>query len=186
MHESSINGMAWFRDNFLSRDKILKILDIGSMDVNGSYRDLFQNNTWIYKGMDISEGRNVDIVVANPLNWKEIPNEDYDVVISGQTLEHCEFPWVTMQEMARVLRKGGLLCVIAPQEASEHRYPVDCYRYLPDGFRALARWAMLDVKEVYRNERQTNNPAEVVDCMLVATKPFSIEENKGIAYSALV
>jgi len=44
---------------------------------------------------------------------------------------------------------GGLCCVIAPSGGFEHRYPVDCWRYYPDGFKALARWARLEVLEAW-------------------------------------
>ena len=33
----------------------------------------------------------------------------------------------------------------APLLIGEHRYPVDCYRYYPDGFRALAKWGGFQV-----------------------------------------
>ena len=38
-------------------------------------------------------------------NWKEIANDHYDVVISGQALEHIEFFWVTLGEIVRVTKK---------------------------------------------------------------------------------
>ena len=36
------------------------------------------------------------------------------MVVSGQTFEHIEYIWVTIVEIARVLRTGGLACLIAP------------------------------------------------------------------------
>ena len=37
-----------------------KVLDIGSLDINGSNRDLFENCDYI--GLDVGEGKNVDII----------------------------------------------------------------------------------------------------------------------------
>jgi len=128
-------------------ERHLDILDIGSMDVNGSYRSLFSRRSWRYVGADIQSGANVDIVLGDHYRWRQIRSDSYDVVVSGQAFEHIPFFWLTMQEIARVLKPGGLCCIVAPSEGPEHRYPQDCWRFLPDGMRALADFAGLDVLE---------------------------------------
>jgi len=42
MHQSSIEKMTLFRDRYLSarKNELLRILDLGSQDVNGSFRCL--------------------------------------------------------------------------------------------------------------------------------------------------
>jgi SAM-dependent methyltransferase len=150
MHRSSYEKVARFRRRYLGgreRDP-LRILDVGSQDVNGSYRPIFAVPAWTYEGLDVSEGPNVDIVVRSPYDWRPIRDASYDVVVSGQALEHVEFFWITLLEIARVLRPDGLCCLVAPSAGPEHRYPVDCWRYYPDGFRAAARWARLEPVEV--------------------------------------
>lgn len=139
--------MRSFRDRYLasSRDKPLRIIDLGSQDVNGSYRPLFDRPGWDYVGVDLSPGENVDIVLRDPYRWREIGSRTADVVISGQAFEHIEFFWLTMLEVERVLKPHGICCIIAPAGGFEHRYPVDCWRFYPDGFRALARFARLEV-----------------------------------------
>ncbi|HEY7515630.1 MAG TPA: methyltransferase domain-containing protein [Vicinamibacteria bacterium] len=151
MHKSSFQKMEAFRRKYLAgrEDEPLRILDVGSQDVNGTYKPIFDAPAWTYRGLDMAPGRNVDIVLASPYRWREVPGASYDVVISGQALEHIEYFWITALEMSRVLRPGGLLCLIAPSGGFEHRYPVDCWRFYPDGFRALARWARLDVLDVF-------------------------------------
>jgi len=47
-----------------------------------------------------------------------------------------------------VLAPGGLACIIAPSRGPEHRYPLDCWRFYPDAFRALARWSGLALVSV--------------------------------------
>ena len=47
--------------------------------------------------------------------------------------------------MAHVLRPGGMICIIAPSRGYEHRYPVDCWRFYPDAFAALARYTGLEL-----------------------------------------
>ena len=149
MHESSFDKMRRFRDRYLA-DRLsdrLTIYDLGSLDVNGSYRPLFDEAAWQYRGLDMSAGKNVDMVLENPYHWSEIKSNSVDVVISGQAFEHMDYFWVTMLEVARVLKAGGLCCIIAPSSGYEHRYPVDCYRFYRDGFAALARYATLDILE---------------------------------------
>jgi SAM-dependent methyltransferase len=151
------------------------ILDVGSRDINGGYSKFFtQHPRWYYIGMDIVEGPNVNIVVENIYKWNEIKDKAYDIVISGQTLEHIEYPWLTIKEMARVIKPGGLLCIIAPSAGPEHRYPVDCYRYFPDGLRALAKWAELKVLHAYNCWDDVSGLDETnhwKDSVLIARKP---------------
>ena len=151
MHQSSLDKMVAFRKKYLAakNDHPLLILDLGSMDVNGSYRECFGDSRWTYRGIDLAAGANVDIVLEDPYHWREIRSCTADVVVSGQAFEHIEFFWLTMLEIARVLKPEGLCCLIAPSGGPEHRYPVDCWRFYPDGFTALARFASLDVLEVF-------------------------------------
>ena len=169
--------MGDFKEKYLSSRKgeSLRILDLGSQDINGSYRPLFDHEPWTYQGADMSAGKNVDIVLKDPYRWREVPSNSYDVVISGQAFEHIEYFWVTMVEIARVLKPEGLCCLVAPSSGSEHRYPVDCWRFYPDGFSALARFADLKVVEVFtdRHPRSdyTDESGEWKDTVLVCRKP---------------
>ena len=151
MHQTSLNNMKAMIERHLDRSAgPLMIFDVGACDVNGTYRALFDAPGWFYCGVDIKPGRNVDVVMPSEYELPAI-SDSVDVIVSGQCLEHVEFPWLTVREMARVLKRGGLLLLIAPSQGHEHRYPLDCYRYMPDGFKALAKWAGLDVLEVYRD-----------------------------------
>jgi len=170
--------MEWFVQNYLSNTEgVMNVLDVGSYDVNGGYKHFFTDKKFQYTGLDIAAGPNVDIVPQCPYLWKEIESESFDVVISGQAFEHIEFPWLTISEIARVLKKNGLLCIIVPRLSARHRYPVDTYRYDTDGIIALARYAGLTalhasmnlgpkgcIHEFYSNEGDT---------MLIAKKPSS-------------
>lgn len=112
------------------------VLDVGSLDVNGSYRALVEGKGWSYTGLDLTAGANVDVVAENPYRF---PFEAgaFDVAISGSTMEHVKHPWRWLPELARALRPGGLLIVVTHHTYIEHRYPVDCYRYMPDDMRVL-------------------------------------------------
>lgn len=154
MHPESYNEMARLVSTYLKPEQCLHVLDVGSYDVNGTYRTLFVNENWTYEGVDIQEGPNVNRVLTDPYVFP-FESECYDVVISGQAFEHIKFFWLTWKEMARVLKPGGLIFLIAPSRGEEHRYPVDCWRFYPDSFRALGE---LENMEVLEAETRWTNP----------------------------
>ena len=176
MHKSSFEKMLVFREKYLKgkENNPLRILDLGSLDINGSYRECFNAFSWTYQGIDTAPGKNVDIVLRNPYRWREIQSNSADVLISGQAFEHIEFFWITMLEIARVLKPCGICCIIAPSGGFEHRYPLDCWRFYPDGFSALARFARLDVLEVSTqwedDPRYTDDSNTWHDTLLVCKK----------------
>lgn len=139
--------MQKFVEKYLDPSTPLRVLDVGSQDVNGSYKPLF--TPWEYTGADMSEGKNVDIVISDIYIWNEWEEKSFDVVVCGQTLEHVEYPWITMQEIARVVKPGGLVCIIVPSTGPEHKYPLDCWRMFTDGVNALAKYAELTILESY-------------------------------------
>jgi hypothetical protein len=167
--------MTGFRDRYLSDHAAqpLRILDVGSLDVNGTYRELFARPPWVYTGVDMAAGNNVDIVLRTPYVWREVASGSADVVISGQAFEHIEYFWVTMLEIARVLTNGGLCCILAPSSGPEHRYPVDCWRFYPDGMRSLAEFAQLETIEAVTQweDRGDIHSDCWHDSMLVCRKP---------------
>lgn len=81
-----------------------KVLDIGSLDINGSTRDLFESCTYI--GLDLGEGKNVDVVSIGHLY--DAPNEYFDVIISTETFEHDIYYEKTIDNIIRMLKPGGL------------------------------------------------------------------------------
>ena len=155
LHASSLENMARCHARYLAddgrRDQRV-VVDIGGADVNGGYRPLFDAARFRHVAVDIEAGPGVDIVLDDPYR---LPFEDgsVDIVLSGQMLEHCEFFWLAFAEMMRVLKPDGYLFLIAPSAGPIHRYPVDCYRFYPDAYRALARHAGCHLLECWLDER---------------------------------
>lgn len=139
--------MEQLAERWLSSARTPLVLDLGSYDVNGSYRPLFQRPGWRYLGIDLEPGPNVDLVLQTPYHIP-LRSESADAIISGQAFEHVRFFWQTWLELVRVLKPGGLILLVAPSRGPEHRYPVDCWRFYPDGFRALADYGALELLEV--------------------------------------
>src|SRR5690348_17266026 len=131
----------------LDRSQPLTVVDIGSYDVNGSYRALFDAQTWSHRGVDLEAGPGVDVVLDSPYRLP-FASGSIDLVISGQAFEHDEYFWIMWMEMLRLLKPGGRVFLIAPSRGPEHRYPQDCWRFYPDGYRALAKIGGCELIEV--------------------------------------
>ena len=171
MHRSSFFSMQNYKNHYLINLENLKILDIGSYDSSGTsfnYRSIFDENTWEYVGMDLKEGPNVDLVVSDVYKWDEIPNESFDLVISGQAFEHMEFFWKAIEEIARILKNGGYCCIIAPSSGPVHKNPLDCFRFTSDGMAEIGKYAGLEILETYTNNTEESSPWH--DSVLIAKK----------------
>ena len=148
MHSGSMKLMRYFRDKYMEPG--MTVLDIGSRRVHRShntYRRLF-NPPYEYTGMDIVPGMNVDVVGYDALCGRR-----FDVVISGQTIEHIIWPWQWIRLAKQYFTK--YICIIAPTASKEHRFPVDTFRYFPDGMRALFAWADIFEVEIKRVDTDT-------------------------------
>jgi hypothetical protein len=162
MHKTSYQLMTYFRDKYLPDMLGATVLDVGARNLKRespkaySYRPLFDR--FQYAGMDIEPGYNVDIV-----GFENIPGP-FDVLISGQTMEHVKQPWEWLKSLTPYFSK--YICIIAPHTWKEHKNvrkncPFDTYRYYPDGMRDLFEYA--GIKEV---EIQTSR----YDTMAIGTK----------------
>lgn len=156
MDFASMDKMAAFAAAYLAdyRDQPLAILDVGSAAVGETetYRDIFGRPPWRYMGLDLAPGANVDLAVQDAYDWRELEDQTFDLVVSGQAFEHIEYIWLTILEVARVLKVNGLAAIIAPARGHIHRYPTDCWRFYPDGLPTLVRYAGLELVESHVQE----------------------------------
>jgi len=142
MHPSCITNCKLFfdaySDSFDTTQKV-KVIEIGSQDVNGSLRVLAPP-AFGYVGVDFIAAKGVDVVLKDPY---VLPFEDdsADIMLTNSCLEHSEMFWLVFLEMMRVLKPSGLLYMNVPSNGSFHRYPVDCWRFYPDTGGALVTWA---------------------------------------------
>jgi SAM-dependent methyltransferase len=136
--------------NLADQDQ-LKVVEIGSANFNGSYREIVDLLGCEYIGVDLEPGDGVSIVLDDSYVIP-LTDQTYDLVYSGQTFEHAEFFWKTFSEMCRITKKNGLIIAIVPSSGDVHRYPVDCYRFMPDGMQALANHAGVQLLESWTSE----------------------------------
>lgn len=91
------------KKKFPQRFSNCSVIDIGSLDINGNNRYLFENYTYV--GIDIGSGPNVDIVSKGHEYKSEI---EYDIVISSECFEHDMFYPETIKNCVKLTKKGGL------------------------------------------------------------------------------
>jgi len=135
------NGQTFFEvyRPALSARQAVKVIEIGSQDVNGSLRAVCPPE-FGYIGVDYQPGNGVDVVLTDPY---ALPFDDNsaDIVVSSSCLEHSEMFWLVFLEVMRILKPDGLFYMNAPSTGNFHRYPVDCWRFYPDSGTALVNWA---------------------------------------------
>lgn len=129
-----------FIDLFFQEHKVLPetVLEVGSLDVNGNCRQSFETRGITYTGIDFRPGANVDLVVDGHDIKKEFKEGQFDMVICFDTLEHDRAFWITMENMAWVLKKGGWLLLGAPSiRHPRHMHPNDYWRFFDESFKEL-------------------------------------------------
>jgi SAM-dependent methyltransferase len=91
-----------------------------------------------------ADGSGVDRLMSD-LYSLPFPDGTFDVVVSGQVIEHVPKVWTWFVELARVCKPDGYVITVNPVSWPYHEAPVDCWRVFPDGMRALCDEAGLEV-----------------------------------------
>ena len=117
MHDAVVKFIEFVKSNRAYYFTKKRVLDIGSLDINGSNRGFFTDCD--YTGVDVVAGPNVDVVsFAHNLPY---PPGYFDVVISTEALEHDPYWFKTIHKAIELLRPGGmLLCTCATGLRAEH------------------------------------------------------------------
>ena len=117
------------------------VLDAGSGE--GQHKQFFPNQR--YFGVDLAVGnahwnyRDLDALAD--LTALPFPAHTFDAALNIVTLEHLRHPAAALAEIARVLKPGGRLLLVAPLEWEEHQQPHDYFRYTQFGLRLLLQSA---------------------------------------------
>ena len=101
------------------------VLDIGSLDVNGNPRSLFDCE---YRGIDIVDGKNVD-VVEDVCNLSEFFPYGYDVILCLNTLEHMKEFWRCIRAVKCASVDGAYLFLSVPGISFPEHHKPDYWRF---------------------------------------------------------
>jgi len=120
-------AQTWFCQNvkkqFPNHFKNVSVLDIGSLDICGNNRHLFENYTYV--GVDLGPGPNVDFISKAHLYKSDTL---FDVVISTECFEHDEYYDLTIKNMYKLLKPGGLfMFTCAAPGRPEHGTTKTCH-----------------------------------------------------------
>lgn len=118
-----------FVASFANDDKA--VLDLGSRP--GLYQQLFANVV----GLDMQAGSGVHVI--GDAHQLPFSSERFDMILCTEALEHFHSPWIAIDEMKRVLTRGGTLILTTRFIFPIHDAPHDYYRYTKYGLRQLFR-----------------------------------------------
>lgn len=141
-HPEQAEFFAAVREYYPWAFKGARVLEVGSLDINGTVRDLFSECR--YTGVDLQLGPGVDLARQGQL--VDFPTGEFDVTISAECLEHNPYWRETLANMLRMTRPDGLVLVsCATYGRKEH----GTSRTNPDAspFTSAAKW------DYYRNLR---------------------------------
>ncbi|MBV8326728.1 methyltransferase domain-containing protein [Chryseobacterium sp.] len=116
----------------------MKILEVGSREVTGSYNSKKNFEQAEYTGFDYYPGSNVDIVGdAHKLSSYFAQDEKFDLIYSAACFEHFAMPWLVAEEIAKLLKVGGIIFVETHFSYSAHERPWNFFQYSDMGLKAL-------------------------------------------------
>lgn len=149
MHANSRRIFECFaREHFHPGDRVL---EIGPDGAPSTYRRLVAEPSLRWETLDLAA--DTTVVPASELDHLAtsevafpLANDAFDVVLSGQVIEHVRRPWRWLAECARVCKPGGRVITICPVSWPYHEAPIDCWRMYPEGLRALYEDAGLTVE----------------------------------------
>lgn len=95
------------RERYPAQFKAARVLEVGSLNINGSVRDMFE--ACDYTGVDLQIGPGVDL--ACPGQLLALPSGHFDTVVSSECFEHNPYWRETFANMLRMARPGGMVLI---------------------------------------------------------------------------
>ena len=121
-----------------------RVLEIGPDFLPSTYRRGVAIDVACWDTLDFAGRPGITHGMTDPYQFP-IPDNTYDVVLSGQVIEHVPKVWRWIAEVARVTVPGGIVITVVPVSWPYHEAPVDCWRMYPEGLRALYEDGGLEV-----------------------------------------
>lgn len=125
-----------------------RVLDAGAGE--GQYAAFFPGRRYV--GVDLGIGDEAwnyaGLDAIADLNQLPFADGAFDAALNIVTLEHLCEPHRAMREVARVLKPGGRLLLIAPHQWEVHQAPHDYFRYTNHGLDWLVRQAGMNAERI--------------------------------------
>jgi SAM-dependent methyltransferase len=131
-------ALQYFKDN-------MRVLEIGPAGIPSPYQKAIDNPSIVWHTLDIYSSYEGITYVSEKEYEYPIEAGSYDLIISGQVIEHVKKIWLWLAELKRIVKTDGAIIIINPVSWPYHAYPVDCWRIFPDGMKALCEDCNLNV-----------------------------------------
>lgn len=137
-----VHNRGWIEAEAANRmpfNKEMRVLEIGSWIASGQEEIICRKTIGPlvkeYVGLDMREGPGVDVVAdAKAIPF---PDNEFEVIISTDCLEHVDWPRDVIREAFRVTKPGGLFYLTTVFAFEIHGYPNDYRRFTPEGIKLL-------------------------------------------------
>jgi len=128
MHPEALHFMLFMKSQLLGFFMNKKVLDVGSGDINGNNRVLFDNCE--YEGNDVYQAPNVTIV--SKTSALPFLDNTFDTIISTECFEHDPEHTASFQKIMNMLKPGGLFVFTCastgrPEHGTRRTSPNDSY-----------------------------------------------------------
>ena len=127
-------ALSYFKDG-------MKVLEIGGIEVT-NFCKAVNNNSITWHTLDINLSNNEpsfenNHIISNKEYTYPLEDNSYDIILSGNVIEHVKKIWIWTKELHRIVKKGGYVITVNPVSWPYHEAPVDCWRIYPEGAKAL-------------------------------------------------
>lgn len=122
----------------------MRVLEIGPDKFPSTYQAIVGDDSLVWETLDLHQSPQLTFCASSEYRFPILDNT-YDIVLSGQVIEHVRRIWLWMQELVRVCKVGGFVITINPVSWPYHEAPVDCWRAFPEGMKALYEDSSLEV-----------------------------------------
>jgi SAM-dependent methyltransferase len=126
-----------------------RVLDAGAGELQ--YAHLFEAHRYVAVDLAVGDDRwdYTRIHCLADLTALPLQSASFDASINIVTLEHVKDPALVIAELGRVLKAGGRLLLVVPQEWEVHQAPHDYWRFTRYGVRLLLERAGFTAIRVY-------------------------------------
>lgn len=131
-------ALPFFKEN-------LRVLEIGPAGIPSRYSSFVTEKGITWHTLDLYESFPGITYVATDEYSYPVDAESYDIIISGQVIEHVKKIWLWLPKLRRIVKYNGVVIIINPVSWPYHAFPVDCWRMFPDGMKALCDHSELHV-----------------------------------------
>lgn len=131
----------------------IKVLEIGPFGNPSAYQKIINDNSIEWQTLNLANSTleemgnkdHLTILTNDPYNYP-LPDNHFNIVLSGNVMEHVEDINRWYKELKRIVRPGGYIITVMPLSWPYHEAPKDCWRIYPDGFSSIITSAGLNKK----------------------------------------